>query len=94
MAGGGTSSTGHEHEDREMTQTTLTPAAHSVPHRDTLDVAVSVTFTPSDPIGLTVVEIDGGDLPIARYLALVEAAAARLAVYAEDFRHAAESDTE
>lgn len=76
-----------------MTQTTLTPAPYSVPHRDTLDVAVIVTFTPSDPIGLTLVEIDGDEAPTARYLALVEAAASRLAVYAQDFRHAVEHDT-
>jgi len=44
-------------------------------------------------IGLTMVEIVGDEPPRARYLALIEATAARLAVYAEEFRHAAEEDT-
>jgi len=94
MAGGGTSSAGHEYEDREMTQTMLTPATHSVSHRETLDVAVIITFMPSDPVDVAVVEIVGDDVPVARYLALVEAASIRLASYAEDFRQAVESDTE
>ncbi len=73
---------------------TLAPASPSVTHRDALDVQLVVTFTPSDPIGLTVVEIAGDEVSITRYLQLVEAAAARLAVYAADYRQQAEADTE
>ena len=76
-----------------MTQTMLTPATHSVSHRDTLDVAVIITFAPSDPVDVAVVEIDGDEAPTARYLALVEASARRLAVYVQDFRYAVEHDT-
>jgi len=53
-----------------MTQTMLTPATHSVSHRETLDVAVIITFMPSDPIDVAVVEVVGDDVPVARYLAL------------------------
>ncbi len=58
------------------------------------DVSISVTFTPSDPVGLTVVDVAGDEPTIARYLQLLDAAAARLAVYAADYRTAVEGDTE
>lgn len=74
-----------------MTQSTLTPASPIVPHRDTLDEIVSVRFTPSDPIGLTVVDVAGDPDP-ARLLALLDAAAERLAVYAHAYRDAMNAD--
>jgi len=74
---------------------TITTAANpSVTHSDRLDVQLVVTFTPADPIGLTVVEIDGQDVSPAHYLRLVEDAAERLTVYADTYRQAAEHDTE
>ncbi len=74
--------------------TTQTAATTRLAHSDRLDVQLVVTFTPADPIGLTVVEIDGQDVSPAHYLRLVEDAAERLAVYADTYRHATESDTE
>jgi len=74
--------------------TTQTAAIPSVTHSDRLDVQLIVTFTPADPIGLTVVEIDDQDVSPAHYLRLVEDAAERLTVYADTYRQAAESDTE
>jgi len=73
--------------------TTSKPVTPILPHHGGCDVAIIVTFAPSDPIGATVVEIAGDDMPTTHYMALVEAAATRLAVYAEGFRQAAESDT-
>ncbi len=73
---------------------TLAPASPSVTHRDALDVQLVVTFTPSDPVGLTVVDVAGDELSITRYLQLLDDAAARLAVYAADYRTAVEGDTD
>ncbi len=73
-----------------------TPAATPrVPRASAHDVRIVVTFTPADPIGATDVEIVGGEDPsVWRTYQLVDDAARRLAVYAHDFRHAAEGDTE
>jgi len=66
-----------------------------VPRPSAHDVQIVVTFTPTDPIGATDVEIVGGEAPsVWRTYQLVDDAARRLAVYAHDFRHAAEEDTE
>ncbi len=74
----------------------ITPAAiPRVPRQSAQDVRIVVTFTPADPIGATDVEIVGGETPsVWRTYQLVDDAAQRLAVYAHDFRHAAEGDTE
>ena len=74
--------------------TITTAAVLRIAHRDAPDVRVIVTFAPSDPEGLTLVEVAGEEPHPARYLALVDAAAARLAVYVQDYRAAAEGDTE
>jgi len=67
----------------------------SLPRRTARDVRILVTFTPADPIGATDVEIVGDETPgVWRSYQLVEAASRRLAVYARDFRRAAEEDTE
>jgi len=70
-------------------------APSSLTHRASPDVHLTVIFTPSDPTGLVEVSLIGDDTPsAARYLELIDAAADRLAVYAQDYRAAAEGDTD
>lgn len=71
----------------------VAPVSPSVAHRDTADVQLIVTFTPSDPVSLTIVDIAGDEPRIMHYLQLLDDAAARLTVYAADYRAAVESDT-
>ncbi len=72
----------------------VAPVSPSVAHRDTSDVQLIVTFTPSVPVSLTVVDIAGAEPRITHYLQLLDAAATRLAVYAADYRAAVEGDTD
>jgi len=76
-----------------MTITSVGPS--SVSRRVTRDVRVLVTFTPADPVGATEVALLGDDTPsVWRTYQLIDAAARRLAVYADAYRQAAEADRE
>jgi hypothetical protein len=69
----------------------LIPAQTSVPYRDPGDDVVIVRFKPTDPVGMTEVEIDGPFCPV-RTLALIEETAIRLVAYARDYRAASAQD--
>lgn len=58
------------------------------------DVTVVAVFTPIDPLGATSVAVDGQDeMDLDTYLALIDAAAQRLAVYAHSYREARRQDS-
>lgn len=70
---------------------TIAPAIYSVTHRDALDEVVTVRFLPSDPVGQTVVEVEGDPAPGA-LLVLLDCALERLSVYVQNYRAALADD--
>lgn len=72
-----------------MTPSATAPAPTIVSHRASGDLDVTVRFDPRAAAAATEVLIDGSaDLTDEEYLGLVTAAAARLSLYAYDFRAA------
>lgn len=69
------------------TQTAATPSVAYLPAEG--DVTILIAFRPTDPLGVTEIEVDGGaHLSHAAYLDLLTQAGARLRAHVMDYRAA------